>query len=123
MTSSDIVILAAEWRTRTLLCAQLVEEGLEVIATDTWPGMREALLRRGVPRAAIVDLQHLDDPFGTLRALGTLVPTARILVIRALGAIDGAPIDALAGRVIERPVTIKEVVAAAMEVMRSGVRK
>ena len=38
---TDIVLLGAERQTRALLRAQLIEEGLDVLATDTWPMMRQ----------------------------------------------------------------------------------
>ena len=45
MTSApaDIVLLATEWQPRALLRAQLIEEGFEVLATDTWTTMRRYL--------------------------------------------------------------------------------
>jgi hypothetical protein len=32
----DIVLLAGDWQPRALIRAQLIEEGLEVVATNTW---------------------------------------------------------------------------------------
>src|SRR5437870_5343850 len=104
MISPDIVILAVEWRTRALLRAQLIEDGLEVIATNTWALFQEALLRNGLPRAAIIDLQNLDDPLEVLRAVTTLMPKSRIVALAALGTLPQAQIDEFGVRVLERPV-------------------
>ena len=50
MSSPDIVLLASDRRTRAPLRAQLVEDGFHVIATDTWPTMREHLRAGAKPR-------------------------------------------------------------------------
>ena len=55
----DIVLLATEWQPRALLRAQLIEEGFEVLATDTWTTMRRYLRPGSKPLLAIVDLQGL----------------------------------------------------------------
>jgi DNA-binding response OmpR family regulator len=50
----EILLIAAEWRLRALLRAQLVEEGFEV---QIWPSLDTALaylLRGGAPPQAIV---------------------------------------------------------------------
>ena len=39
----DIVLLDAEWPSRALLRAQLIEDGFDVLATDTWTTMRRYL--------------------------------------------------------------------------------
>jgi len=51
----DIVLLSADRHTRAPLRAQLIEDGFEVVATDTWPMMREQLRPGSKPRLAIVD--------------------------------------------------------------------
>ena len=52
---TDIVLLSAEWPSRALLRAQLIEEGLEVVATDTWTMMRRHLRPGSRSRFAILD--------------------------------------------------------------------
>jgi hypothetical protein len=46
----DVIVIGAEWPERALLRAQLIEEGHEVIAVDTWPIPR--LYRRPWSRAS-----------------------------------------------------------------------
>jgi hypothetical protein len=55
----DSVVLGTEWPERALLRAQLIEEGHEAVALDTWPISR--LYRRpGMkPRVLVIDLHRL----------------------------------------------------------------
>jgi hypothetical protein len=46
----DIVILAVEWESRALLRAQLIEEGFDVAATNTWSMMCPYLTAESKPR-------------------------------------------------------------------------
>jgi DNA-binding response OmpR family regulator len=115
----DIVILAAEWRTRALLRAQLIEEGLHVVATDTWPLMQSYF--HGVkPRLAIVDLQNLTDFENVLAEIREVFAPNRVLVLRALGAPDQAQLESVGFHVIERPVTIRDIVLTARNLLTSG---
>jgi hypothetical protein len=43
--SADIVLLATDGQPRTLIRAQLIEEGFDVAGTDSWPMMRGTLVR------------------------------------------------------------------------------
>src|SRR5207302_8833773 len=58
----DVVLLAGDWQPRALIRAQLIEEGFEVVATNTWPMMRRHLRTGSKPRLAILDLKSLPDP-------------------------------------------------------------
>ena len=78
---ADIILLASLWQTRALLRAQLIEEGFEVLATDTWPMMRQYLRPGSKPRLAIVDLQGLPDPERALNDLRILMKPNRVLVL------------------------------------------
>ena len=53
--------------------AQLIEEGFEVVATDTWPMMRRHLRPGSKPQLAIVDLKGLPDPREILTGLRVLM--------------------------------------------------
>jgi len=57
----EILLIAAEWRFRTLLRAQLVEEGFEV---RSWPSLDAALassLRGGErPQAIVLDAESIE---------------------------------------------------------------
>src|SRR5262249_21424457 len=109
----DVVILGADRLTRAPLRAQLIEDGFEVIATDTWPMMRRHLRPGERPRLAIVDLHELPDGDDVLRDLRVLMRPDRVLVLAAPGSIGADDIERLGYRVLRRPVSIGDVVSAA----------
>ena len=109
---ADIVLLGAEWQPRALLRAQLIEDGFDVVATDSWPAMRRQLRPGFKPRLAIVDLSGLPDPDRVLTELSVLMKPHRVLVLAALGTVPQASIERLGFAVVGRPVAIKDVVAA-----------
>jgi hypothetical protein len=79
----DVIVLGAEWPERALLRAQLIEEGHEVVAVDTWPIPR--LYRRpGMnPRVLLIDLHELPEPRETLDEVRIVLPPDRVLVVTA----------------------------------------
>lgn len=108
----DIVLLGPEWRDRALLRAQLVEEGCDVVAIDTWP-MPDLFRRPGMePRVLLIDLHGLPDPRATLEEVRSAFPAERVLVVTALGTLAGDDVRRLGFSVIERPATIGRIVAA-----------
>ncbi len=107
----DVALLAAEWQPRALIRAQLIEEGLEVVAVDDWTTMRRHL-RPGIkPQLAVVDLKGLPDPGGVLNDLRVLMPPHRVLVLAALGS-AAAEAGRFGFRVLARPIAIADVVHA-----------
>src|SRR5262249_55699304 len=105
-------MLAAEWPERALIRAQLIEEGLEVVRTDTWPMMRR-YLRPGIkPPLAFVDLHGLPDPAQVLDDLAVLMKPQRVLVLVAIGTLSAAEIDRRGFHVLSRPVAISAIVQA-----------
>lgn len=114
----DVVLLATDWQPRALIRAQLIEEGLEVIATDTWSMMRRHL-RPGVkPQLALVDLKDLANPEQVLRDLRVLMKPDRVLVLTATGTVPSAVIKGLGFRAVSRPIAIEGVVRAAVTAIR-----
>src|SRR5438132_5364016 len=114
----DVVLLAAEWQPRALLRAQLIEEGFEVLATDTWTTMRRCLRPGSKPALAIVDLQGLSEPDRVLTDLAILMKPHRVLVLTAIGTVGRDQIQARGFRVVCRPTSIGRVVAAAARAAR-----
>src|SRR6516162_1851528 len=91
----DIALLAAEWKARALLRAQLIEEGFDVVATNTWAMMRRHL-RPGIkPRLAVVDVKGLDEPEQVLRDLSVLMKPERVFVLTATATVSPSEIAAL----------------------------
>jgi hypothetical protein len=114
----DIVLLAAEWQPRALLRAQLIEEGFDVLATDRWTAMRRHLRPGSKPALAIVDLRGLPDPDRVLNDLTILMKPHRVLVLTALGTLTPDHVQALGCRVVDRPIEIGSVVAAAASAIK-----
>jgi DNA-binding response OmpR family regulator len=116
--AADIVLLDVEWPSRALLRAQLIEEGFDVLATDTWAQMRRYLRPGAKPHLAIVDLQGLPEPGQVLRDLKVLMPPGRVLVLSALATVAGEELDRLGFPYIQRPIVVADVVAAVRMAMR-----
>ena len=116
-TSPDIVLLGTEWRLRALLCAQLIEQGLDVRAADTWDATRR-LLRPGVrPVLAVVDLQGLPHPDRVLDELAVVMKPSRVIVLTAIGTVSPDDIRTRGFHVLGRPIPISDIVAAAVRVI------
>jgi hypothetical protein len=114
----DVVLLGAEWKARALIRAQLIEEGFDVVATNTWSMMRRHLRAGGKPRLAVVDLKGLDKPDQVLRDLEMLMKPERVLVLAAAATVPLSAISSLGFHVIGRPFTIAAVVRAVTKGLR-----
>jgi DNA-binding response OmpR family regulator len=115
--AADIVLLDTGWPSRALLRAQLIEEGFDVLATDTWAKMRRYLRPGSKPQLAIVDLQGLPQPEEVLGDLQVLMPPGRVLVLSALGTIEDEELDRLGFRHVKRPIAVADVVAIVRNAM------
>jgi len=115
----DVVLLGTEWQPRALLRAQLIEDGFEVIATDSWPMLRRALRPGSKPKLVIVDLRGLPDPEQVLEDLKVLMTPERVLVLTAIGTVPIGKIRKLGFHVQKRPVSISGVVATAARAIRA----
>ena len=113
----DVILLGAKWPERALLRAQLIEEGHEVVALDHWPIPR--LYRRSgmKPRVLLIDLHEFPNPRDTLDEVRFVLPPERVLVVTALGSLTGEEVRRRGFKVIERPATIGQIVAAAGELL------
>ena len=89
-----------------------------MLATDTWPMMRQYLRPGGKPRLAIVDLQGLPDPERVLSDLRVLMKPNRVLVLTAIDTVSPDAIDRLGFRVLKRPVSIGDVLNAAARALQ-----
>ena len=113
----DLVFLDADWQSRALIRAQLIEEGFEVVATETWTMMRRQLRPGSKPRLAIVDLKDLPDPQAVLRDLRLLMKPEQVLVLSAIGTIPRAEIERFSFHIVPRPFVIEELVREVRRVM------
>ena len=114
----DVVLLVASRQPRTLLRAQLIEEGLAVCAVDRWSDMVAQFQSGGLPWVAIVDLQALPEPVRVLQELHDLMDPRRVIALAAAGTLPPAHEQRWGFRVVRRPFRIGEVVAAAKEIVR-----
>ena len=119
----DVVLLSADRRTRAPLRAQLIEDGFEVIGTETWPTMRTHLRPGAKPGIVIVDLQGLPNPGEVLDGLRVLMTPGRVLVLTALGTVPPEEIAQAGFNVLHRPASIEEVVAAARSALAPATRR
>ena len=114
----DIVLLGAVWRPRALIRAQLIEEGYDVLATDSWSVVRHSVRAGSKPSLVIVDLVNLEHSMDVLRELCELIQPDRVLVLAGLGTVAPAELEWLGFRVLSRPVAIRDIVAAAAQAMK-----
>jgi len=118
----DIVLLATEWQPRALLRAQLIEEGFEVVATDTWTAARRSLRPGSKPLLVIVDLLGLAEPDRVLGDLRVLMKSERVLVLAAAGTVLPDAIAPLGFHVIRRPVQIGDIAGEVTRIV-AGLRR
>ena len=105
----DIIVLVTKWPERALLRAQLIEEGHEVVAVDTWPIPRLYRQPGLTPRVLLIDLSELPKPRETLEEIRLVLPPERVLVVTALGSLTGDEVRALGFNVIERPISVGQI--------------
>jgi len=114
----DILLIGRNWSPRALLRAQLIEEGFDVVAVDSWSDARRCFLRGDRPRAVVVDLQGLPHPEAVLRELGAIMDVTRVFLIAAEGTVPPETAAALGFHVLRRPLEVGQVVAAVAHVLR-----
>jgi DNA-binding response OmpR family regulator len=116
----DVVFLDADWQSRALIRAQLIEDGFDVVATDSWTMMRGHLRPGSKPRLALVDLKDLADPGNVLRDLRVLMKPERVLVLSAIGTMSREDIERLGFHVMPRPFVIEDLVREVRKVTATG---
>src|SRR5215475_12993898 len=116
----DIVFLDADWQSRALIRAQLIEDGFEIVATESWTMMRRHLRPGSKPRLALIDLKDLADPQDVLRDLRVLIKPERVLVLSAIGTIPREDIEHLGYHVMPRPFVIDDLVREVRRVTATG---
>lgn len=106
----DVLVVGPEWPERALLRAQLIEEGYDVVAVDSWPIPR--LYRRAgmKPSVLLIDLHDLPTPRETLDEIRLVWPAQRVLVVAALGTLPVEQVRGFGFNVVERPISIGEIV-------------
>jgi hypothetical protein len=114
----DVILLGAEWPRRALLRAQLIEEGYDVVAIDSWP-IPESYRRAGMkPRVLILDLQGLPRPEEVIDQARLVLPPEQVIVIVALGTVAIEELQRQGYHVVNRPARIKDVVKTTTRLLR-----
>jgi DNA-binding NtrC family response regulator len=107
---AQLVLVGRDWTTRTLLRAQLLEEGVEVEAYETLEDAHQALVP-ALPALVVTDLTGSNDPEVDIHHLASLakrVPTW-IITSRSSGVatdLEGHSFE----RIFFRPVDLGELV-------------
>jgi hypothetical protein len=114
-TRHDLLLIAADWQSRTFTLAELQEVGYEVMAV---PGLRygiKALIERLVMPPLILADTHADDDATPERVEGLLELVPNIPLILVISAYDRPiwePLRPRLAALLHRPVTVGEIVSA-----------
>ena len=108
---AQVVLVGKEWSTRTLLRAQLLEEGVEVEAYESIEDALKALFP-SLPALLLVDLTASNDPDEDLHNLASCVARVPTWIITSrsflvVTDLEGRGFD----RVFFRPVDMGELVS------------
>lgn len=117
---AKILLAGGEWRPRALVLAQLVEEGYDVTAVETWDEA-ELLLRKGAVQPAVVvfDIEGEQHAQAALKTLGRLVAPGRALILTSAGTLPVAAVRSLGfERVLARPYSVGDLVACVGRLVR-----
>lgn len=117
-----VLLVEQEWPLRSLLKAQLEEEGLWVVAVPT---VRDALafLRRWQVRPALVLLDLARQPseeIAQLQVLLDTLPGVPTVLLRSPLVAARPDIERQVARVLTRPLSIGEVVRAVLDVLAAA---
>lgn len=115
-----MIVVGAEWPARPLIRAQLIEQGLDVVAVDEWPIPRLYRRQDMKPRAMVVDLKGLPRPREVLDEIRFVVPPSRVVVIHSLGTVTPEQIVQHGYRLLTRPLRIRDVVGSTMRILDSS---
>ncbi len=115
-----VLLTGGEWRPRALVLAQLLEEGYDVTAVETWDEAELLLRKRAVKPAVVVfDLEDEPQPEAALTTLARLVAPGRAVVLTAASTLPAAPARALGfGHVLVRPYSVADVVNTVARIAR-----
>ena len=109
-----VILIGAEWRPRTYLRAQLVAQGHETFAVESWDEAELLLRARAVrPRVTVFDVVGEGNPEAALRTLARLLPPDAVIVLTSAVALPVEEVRALGfGRVLARPFAVADAVRA-----------
>jgi DNA-binding NtrC family response regulator len=118
---AQLVLVARDWTSRTLLRAQLLEEGVEVEAYESVEDAHQALVP-SLPELVVADLTASNDPEADIHLLASWVkriPTW-IIASRSSGAAAGVEGHGFE-RIFFRPVDVGELVSLIKRRLLGGI--
>ncbi len=121
-TRCDVLLVAADWRSRALLLAQLQESGCAVIAAPSLRHAYRALIGQRVhPRLILLDTTGDEDATPpTVEQLGDLAVGIPLILLTGVNEVeDWQPIRERAAYNLRKPVSVGDVA----EAVRRGLAK
>ena len=101
-----LVLVGRDWNTRALLRAQLVEEGVEVEAYESFKDALQALVP-SLPALLVADLTASNDPEADVRSLASWATRVPTWIIASRSSPVGADLEGRGfDRVFFRPVDV-----------------
>ena len=117
----DVLLVAADWQSRTLALAELEEAGYDVAAEPGIRyGVRALVSGQAAPSLILVDTQgDADATPEQVAGLLDMAPGApAILVTGAYGRAAWAPLRPRLAALLHRPLTVDQIVAAVQRALR-----
>jgi hypothetical protein len=119
-----ILLAGGAWRPRAIVLAQLVEEGYDVTAVETWDETELLLRKRAVkPSVVVFDLEDEQQPDAAMSTLVRLIDPARVLVLAAATTLPAAAVRSHGfAHVLARPYSVGDVVKVVTSLARPTTR-
>jgi DNA-binding response OmpR family regulator len=119
MVVGEILLIAADWRLRTLVRAQLLEEGYSVWAFPSLEIALADLIRSGEqPRLTILDTQGIDLDRRALSDLGRLTEGVPLILCEGVfSRVEQSQEGMLPAQVLLRPFRVGDLVAQVRKVL------
>jgi hypothetical protein len=122
-TGARIWLIAPDWEVRALVRAQLLEEGYDVTAMESWETLETLLQAEDVTPPALVIAELTGNEPPAALALLRAFPTRR-LVLRGAGAPAAAALRAASiDAVLSRPYAVGDVVQTARALLGHAKRR
>ena len=109
----DVLLIAADWQSRTLVLAELQEAGYSVIAAPALRHAYRALLGRRIhPKVIVLDVSGDEEATPEyIEQLLELAPGSRLVLLTgAYDAEDWRPVQGRAAKSLRKPMSVGEVV-------------
>ena len=116
-----VFVISEDWSLRALVRAELLHAGVHALGMDSVGDLAVALARGDTPSAIVLDAAAIERATGPTRAaLARLARRVPIVLVASRSEISGKPATHLEGvaAVLVRPVTVGEIVARVLGLLR-----